>query len=64
MNVFFSYAHADEDLRDELGTHFALLKRSGKIHTWHDREILPGDSWTGAIDDNLETADVIELIVR
>lgn len=63
LNVFFSYAHKDEDLRDELATHLALLKRSGKIRTWHDREIVPGGEWAGAIDENQEAADVILLLV-
>ena len=63
MNVFFSYSQKDEDLRDELATHLALLKRSGKIHTWYDREILPGGEWAAAIHDNLEAADIILLLV-
>ncbi len=63
LNVFFSYAHEDEALRDELDVHLALLRRSGQIDTWHDRKILPGGDWAGAIDDNLEAADVILLLV-
>ncbi len=63
LNVFFSYAHQDEELRDELDSHFGILKRGDKIRTWHDREILPGGEWAGAIDHHLEVADVILLLV-
>ena len=63
MNVFFSYAHEDEGLRDRLGNHLEILKRSGKIRTWHDREITAGSEWAGAIDDHLEAADIILLLV-
>ena len=42
-NVFFSYSHKDEALRDELEVHLAMLKREGAISAWHDRKILAGD---------------------
>ncbi len=63
ISVFISYHHKDENLRDELETHLSILKRSGQIRTWHDRRIIAGDVRTGAIDANLETADVILLLV-
>ncbi len=40
--VFFSYSHKDEDLRNELETHLAMLRREGKISAWHDRRITAG----------------------
>ncbi len=63
LNVFFSYAHKDEELRDELAVHLAILKRQGKIRPWHDRQITGGQEWAGEIDDNLDAADVILLLV-
>ncbi|MCP3962733.1 MAG: toll/interleukin-1 receptor domain-containing protein [bacterium] len=63
LNVFLSYSHEDEKLREELETHLAPLKRGGQIRTWHDRRIPPGDEWAGEIDDNLELADVVLLLV-
>ncbi len=63
LNVFYSYAHKDEDLRDELAVHLAILKRQGKIRPWHDRQITGGQEWAGEIDDNLNAADVILLLV-
>jgi hypothetical protein len=61
--LFFSYSHKDEDLRDRLETHLAMLKREGIIETWHDRRIAVGDGLSGAIDEQLEKADVILLLV-
>jgi internalin A len=61
--VFFSYSHKDEWLRDELETHLKLLQRQGIISTWHDRKILPGAEWGGEIDNHLERARIILLLV-
>ena len=61
--VFFSYSHRDEALRDELEIHLALLRREGLIQSWHDRRIDAGDELDGSIDKNLETADIILLLV-
>jgi len=61
--VFFSYSHADEALRDQLEKHLIMLKRRGLIDTWHDRRIPAGDNFAHAIDQHLESADVILLLV-
>ncbi len=61
--VFFSYSHADEALRDQLEMHLSLLKRQGHVEAWHDRRILAGDELDPASKDNLESADVILLLV-
>lgn len=63
VRVAFSYAHKDEELRDQLETHLKLLQRQGVISTWHDRKIMPGDKWAGVIDDNFKRADLILLLV-
>lgn len=61
--VFFSYSHRDEALRDELEKHLSILQRQGFIEAWHDRRITAGDELSREIDRNLETADVILLLV-
>jgi hypothetical protein len=63
MKLFFSYAHKDEPLRDQLATHLSLLKRQNIITDWHDRDITAGTDWAQAIDDNLNTADIILLLI-
>jgi internalin A len=62
-SVFFSYAHEDESLRDELETHLKLLQRQRVIGTWHDRKILPGGDWDHEIARELEEASIILLLV-
>ena len=61
--LFFSYSHKDESLRDELEVHFAVLKHDGAIDSWHDRRIPAGDSLDGSINEKLEAADIILLLV-
>ena len=63
VRLFFSYSHKDEDLRNELETHLKLFQRRGLIDPWTDRRIPPGDEWKGRIDENLESADVVLLLV-
>jgi len=40
-----------------------LLKRQGVIDVWHDRKITAGQEWANAIDENLEAAHLILLLV-
>ncbi|MBL8597374.1 MAG: toll/interleukin-1 receptor domain-containing protein [Devosia sp.] len=61
--LFFSYSHADEGLRDQLEKHLTMLRRQGAIETWHDRRIAGGEDFATAIDQNLEDADVVLLLV-
>ncbi|WP_437916839.1 AAA family ATPase [Sorangium sp. So ce302] len=63
IRLFFSYSHEDEPLRDELENHLALLKREGLLESWHDRRIIGGEAWVGQIDEHLDEADVILLLV-
>ena len=53
----------DEALRDRLDTHLAILKRQGVIDDWHDRRIMAGTEWERQIDDHLEAADIILLLI-
>lgn len=63
VEVFYSYSHKDEELRDELQKHLALMKRQGIIKDWHDRGISPGQEWSGQIDEHLNSADIILLLI-
>ena len=46
VEIFYSYAHEDEALRDELQKHLSLLKRQGLIGGWHDRMLRAGQEWS------------------
>ena len=63
VTLFYSYAHKDERLRDELETHLKLLQRRGLITAWYDRKIEAGEEWKQKINDNLETADIVLLLI-
>ncbi len=63
IEVFCAYSHNDETLRDELEKHLSITKRSGLISLWHDRKISGGTEWEGKVDDHLNSADMILLLV-
>jgi internalin A len=63
VRLFYSYSHKDESLRNDLETHLKLLQRRGLIETWQDRKIEPGDAWERKINENIERADIILLLV-
>jgi hypothetical protein len=61
--VFYSYSHADADLRQKLSTYLAPLKRQGKIEEWSDRKIEPGANWDKEISANLDSAHLVLLLL-
>jgi hypothetical protein len=62
-NVFFSYCHVDEALRDQLEKQLSMLKRQGVIETWHDRRIVAGQEIDAAIDQRINSDEIILLLV-
>ena len=63
VEIFCSYAHADEELRNELFKHVEVLRRSGILTAWHDGQITAGSDWRAEIETHLRTADIILLLV-
>ena len=63
LEVFFSYAHKDEDLVRAVRGQLSLFDRQKLIRRWHDRQIPPGSDWKGIIDAHLTSADIILLFV-
>lgn len=61
--VFLSYAHKDEEYKDELKTHLKVLSRLGKIEIWDDRAIDAGDEWRVEIMKALEEANIILMLI-
>jgi Tfp pilus assembly protein PilF len=62
LNLFVSYAHEDEGLCKRLLTHLSQLRRNG-VDGWYDRRISAGSDWAGQIDEHLEAAEIILLLV-
>lgn len=63
IKLFYSYAHEDEKFRDELEKHLSILKRNRIITEWYDRQIKAGMEWESEINQNIEDADIILLLV-
>ncbi len=63
IKVFCSYAHADEEWRQKLEMHLSLLIHEGTIELWYDRKIRPGTDWAREIDDHLNGAELILLLI-
>src|SRR5260370_14011943 len=63
VTIFYSYAHEDEKLRQQLETHLSGLRRQGLVSEWHDRQIVPGTEWAYAINEHLNTAQIILLLI-
>lgn len=61
--IFVSYARVDEPYRVRLGVHLAPLVREGIIDLWSDRAIAPGADWERDIEQVLDTADIVLLLV-
>jgi hypothetical protein len=61
--LFYTYSHKDEKLREQLETHLSTLKRENRISGWHDRRITAGTEWKGEIDEQLKSSSVILLLV-
>jgi len=61
--VFISYSYNDEELFKQLEKYLTVLTRSGKIRIWHGRKIPPGDEWKKLIDDHIQSADLVLLLV-
>ena len=60
IEIFFSYAHKDENLREELEKHLKVLQRQGVIKAWNDRRISAGSEWEKQIHLNLQRAQIID----
>ena len=61
--IFTSYAHEDEELKNEMDKYLKVLKRSGKINTWNDRALIAGQEWDKNIMEELSKANIILLLI-
>lgn len=62
-SLFISYSHTDAEFRKGLETHLGALRRLGKVISWSDGQLLPGEDWNEAILRNLRSADIILLLI-
>jgi TIR domain len=63
LKLFVSYSHRDETHANDFISHIAPLKSNGLVEEWYDRKITAGQSLSESIDNNLENADMICLLI-
>lgn len=63
LRLFYSYSHRDERLLDRFRPHLSVLRREGVLQEWHDRRISAGHEWQDEIDEQLESAHIVLLLI-
>lgn len=63
LKAFVSYSHVDEALKNSLLAHLRPLERLGQIDSWSDRSIKAGDSIDDEIRTQLDSSDLILLLI-
>jgi TIR domain/CHAT domain len=63
VEVFISYSHKDKLLRDQLAIQLSNLRRQQVIRDWFDGDIIPGTEWRKQIQQHLESAQIILLLI-
>lgn len=61
--IFCCYAHQDERLLNKLKAHLESLRRQNLVEVWDDRDISAGTEWKQEASKQLNTADIILLLV-
>lgn len=63
LRILFCYSHEDEAILNKLKAHLIPLQRQGLVDLWYDRDIRAGTVWEQEINNYLETAQIILLLV-
>ncbi|HEX8736143.1 MAG TPA: toll/interleukin-1 receptor domain-containing protein [Pyrinomonadaceae bacterium] len=63
IEIFISYSHRDENLKDDLIAHLMPMLYEGLIEIWQDRDIDLAKEWGKEIDIHVNTAEIILLLI-
>jgi len=63
LKLFVSYSHKDETLISDFVSHIKPLKDNRMIAEWYDRKIETGNEFQKDIENSLEKADIICLMI-
>ena len=63
VKIFICYAHEDEVYLKKLKIQLTPMHRQGLIEIWHDRDISAGTDWEREISEQLNSAQIILLLV-
>ncbi len=61
--VFISYSHADAELLKQFVKALSQLEHDGLVECWYDDKITGGTEWAGKIEECLNAADLVVLLV-
>jgi hypothetical protein len=63
LKVFISYSHKYLKMQEKFLDHLAPLVDDGLVEIWGDRNIEAGGNWEGEINKEIDSADIILLLV-
>lgn len=63
LKTFIIYARADAQFKDELLTHLHPFVEYKFIEKWVDSDLLPGEDWEKRIEDELDAAHLVIMLV-
>ena len=63
IEIFFSFAHEDEDLMHDVRRQLVVYEINGRIIKWDDRMIPAGTGWREEIANRVEKAQIILLFM-
>ena len=63
IRLFVSYSRKDKDICDRVVNHLSPLESSGRVDIWRDTDILPGGQWNREIEQQINAADIILLLI-
>src|SRR5215470_11802853 len=63
IEIFCCYAREDQPLLQQLRNHLMPLQRQGLIQIWSDTNINAGEEWEKAVEQHLEIAEIILLLI-
>ncbi|HEY7415977.1 MAG TPA: toll/interleukin-1 receptor domain-containing protein, partial [Ktedonobacteraceae bacterium] len=61
--IFCSYAHEDRAFIEDFRKHLRLMEREDLISTWYDASISPGQPWRSEVEQHLQSANLILLLI-
>ncbi|MEB4589842.1 COR domain-containing protein, partial [Candidatus Thiothrix sp. Deng01] len=63
IKLFISYSHKDEKYKKRLEEHLTAIKRKLPLIAWSDRSLFSGESVDEQIFQQLDTADIVLLLI-
>ena len=63
IKLFYSYSHKDETYRGNMEKSLAILEQDGLLYEWFDGKILPGESISSKIMEEMDKADIFVFLI-